>query len=135
MRPPDPNNASVSLLLTVHGLRIALLGDVEPLAQQRIPLGRVDVLKVPHHGSSHQDEDLLGRLRPRLALISCGKDNRYGHPSPATIARLRGLGATVLRTDTQGALAVVGDAAHLGAVTEHPNNTSPGPAGSPPSSG
>lgn len=128
-RPADPNNASVSLLLTVHGLRIALLGDVEPLAQQRIPLGRVDVLKVPHHGSSHQDEDLLGRLRPRLALISCGKDNRYGHPSPATIARLRGLGATVLRTDTQGALAVVGDAAHLGAVTEHPNNTSPSPAG------
>jgi competence protein ComEC len=117
--PHDPNNASVSLLLTTRGLRIALLGDLEPLVQQRLTLGPVDVLKVPHHGSSHQDAEFLARLHPRLALISCGKDNRYGHPAPTTVTLLRALGAQVLRTDTEGSLAVLGDLRHLTATTEH----------------
>ncbi|WSW74563.1 hypothetical protein OG390_17090 [Streptomyces sp. NBC_00996] len=47
-------------------------------------------------------------MSPRLALISCGKDNPYGHPAPSTVAALRAGGAVVLRTDEDGALAVVG---------------------------
>jgi len=118
---PGPNNASVAVLLTVNGLRVALLGDLEPPAQRELPswLGRVDVLKVPHHGSGQQDGALLARLRPRLALISCGAHNLYGHPSPRTVRRLAALGTLVLRTDTQGDLAVLGDARHLSAET-HP---------------
>ncbi|RBL79927.1 hypothetical protein DDE05_54615, partial [Streptomyces cavourensis] len=59
-------------------------------------LPRVDVLKVAHHGSAFQDTGLLDRVRPRLALISCGADNPYGHPSPRTVDALRAAGARVL---------------------------------------
>ncbi|MEU1194791.1 ComEC/Rec2 family competence protein [Streptomyces sp. NPDC005813] len=111
----DPNDASVALLVRSGGLRLLLLGDLEPPAQQgllRTPvaaeLGRVDVLKVAHHGSAYQDPDLIRRVAPRLALISCGRDNPYGHPAPSTVAALRAAGAVVLRTDEDGALAVVG---------------------------
>ncbi|QEU94429.1 ComEC/Rec2 family competence protein [Streptomyces kanamyceticus] len=114
-RPEGPNDASVALLVRTGGLALLLLGDLEPPAQRALlrspaaaSLGSVDVLKVAHHGSAHQDPELLRRAAPRLALISCGADNSYGHPSPRTVEALRGGGAEVLRTDTQGAIAVVG---------------------------
>ena len=68
----------------------------------------MDVLKVAHHGSAYQDPDLIRRVAPRLALISCGVDNPYGHPAPSTVAALRASGAEVLRTDEDGAVAVAG---------------------------
>ncbi len=68
----------------------------------------MDILKVAHHGSSYQDAGLLHSVRPRLALISCGADNPYGHPSPRTVGALRAAGARVLRTDTDGPIAVTG---------------------------
>ncbi|WP_405768823.1 ComEC/Rec2 family competence protein [Streptomyces sp. NBC_00080] len=112
-RPDGPNDASVTLLVRAAGLRILLLGDLEPPAQQALlrssaaPSVRgVDVLKVAHHGSAYQDPDLIRAVAPRLALISCGADNPYGHPAPSTVAALRAGGAAVLRTDRDGALAV-----------------------------
>lgn len=114
--PDGPNDASVALLVRTAGLRMLLLGDLEPPAQQellRSPaaalLGGVDVLKVAHHGSAFQDPDLIRRVAPRLALISCGENNTYGHPAPSTVAALRAMGAVVLRTDVDGALAVSGE--------------------------
>lgn len=126
---PGPNNASVALLAAVGSssgpLRIALLGDLEPPAQAalqaRLTPPRVDVLKVAHHGSSHQDWDLAAALHPRLALISCGKDNPYGHPAAQTVARLRALGATVVRTDQVGDIAILGTSAALSVAT-HPRH-------------
>ncbi|KOG40895.1 hypothetical protein AQJ84_12635 [Streptomyces resistomycificus] len=113
--PEGPNDASVTLLVRSAGLRFLLLGDLEPPAQQellRSPAGarlaEVDVLKVAHHGSAYQDPELIRRVAPRLALISCGADNPYGHPAPSTVAALRAGGAVVLRTDRDGALAVAG---------------------------
>ncbi|MFD4634097.1 ComEC/Rec2 family competence protein [Streptomyces sp. NPDC058284] len=113
-RPDGPNDASVTWLVRTGGLTLLLLGDLEPPAQRallRTPAGAalasVDVLKVAHHGSAHQDPELLRRAAPRLALVSCGADNSYGHPSPVTLAALRAGGAEVLRTDTDGAIAVV----------------------------
>ncbi|MFF7048520.1 ComEC/Rec2 family competence protein [Streptomyces griseorubiginosus] len=110
-----PNDASVTMLVRSAGLRFLLLGDLEPPAQQellRSPAGArlagVDVLKVAHHGSAYQDPELIRRAAPRLALISVGADNSYGHPAPGTVAALRAGGAVVLRTDRDGALAVVG---------------------------
>ncbi|MBK3571830.1 ComEC/Rec2 family competence protein [Streptomyces sp. MBT62] len=115
-----PNDASVTLLVRTAGLRLLLLGDLEPPAQQellRSPaaalLGGVDVLKVAHHGSAYQDPDLMRRVAPRLALISCGENNPYGHPAPSTVTALRAMGAVVLRTDLDGALAVGGEGAGL----------------------
>ncbi|MGW5633838.1 ComEC/Rec2 family competence protein, partial [Streptomyces sp. NPDC003832] len=81
-------------------------------------LGGVDVLKVAHHGSAYQDPELMRRAAPRLALISAGKGNPYGHPSPGTVAALRARGAVVLRTDRDGALAVVGEGGGLRAAGE-----------------
>ncbi|NUP22552.1 MAG: MBL fold metallo-hydrolase [Streptomyces sp.] len=118
--PDGPNDASVSMLVRSAGLRLLLLGDLEPPAQRallRSPagalLGGVDVLKVAHHGSAYQDPELIRRAAPRLALISCGADNPYGHPAPSTVAALRAQGAVVLRTDEDGALAVAGAGAEL----------------------
>ncbi|MFF4882788.1 ComEC/Rec2 family competence protein [Streptomyces nigra] len=119
--PEGPNDASVALLVRSAGLRLLLLGDLEPPAQRallRSPagplLGGVDVLKVAHHGSAYQDPGLLSRAAPRLALISAGADNTYGHPAPGTVAALRAMGAVVLSTDRDGALAVTGEGAELG---------------------
>ncbi|MFE5185538.1 ComEC/Rec2 family competence protein [Streptomyces sp. NPDC056628] len=85
MVPEGPNDASVTLLVRSAGLRLLLLGDLEPPAQRallRSPagalLGGVDVLKVAHHGSAYQDPGLLRRVAPRLALISAGVDNPKG---------------------------------------------------------
>ncbi|MCK7626926.1 ComEC/Rec2 family competence protein [Streptomyces sp. RS10V-4] len=116
-----PNDASVALLVRTGGLRLLLLGDLEPPAQQALlashpELARVDVLKVAHHGSAYQDPQLMQRLSPRLAVISCGAGNPYGHPAGRTIAALRAGGALVLRTDTEGAVAVVGGPGELSAV-------------------
>ncbi|GGX26090.1 membrane protein [Streptomyces malachitofuscus] len=110
-----PNDSSVAMLVRTAGLRLLLLGDLEPPSQNALArspasdrLTDVDVLKVAHHGSAHQDPDLLRRASPRLALISTGKDNTYGHPAPGTVAHLSSGGAMVLRTDRDGAMAVLG---------------------------
>ncbi|WP_211270802.1 ComEC/Rec2 family competence protein [Streptomyces yerevanensis] len=118
--PEGPNDASVTLFVRSAGLTLLLLGDLEPPAQQALlrspadaELGGVDVLKVAHHGSAYQDPELIRRAAPRLALISCGADNPYGHPAPSTVAALRTGGATVLRTDEDGAMAVAGEGDRL----------------------
>ncbi|GAA2499676.1 ComEC/Rec2 family competence protein [Streptomyces longisporus] len=123
--PDGPNDASVALLARSGGLRLLLLGDLEPPSQQallRSPegalLGGVDVLKVAHHGSAYQDPELMRRVAPRIALISCGEHNMYGHPAPSTVAALQAEGAVVLRTDRDGALAVAGDGRELGVARD-----------------
>ncbi|MES4887748.1 ComEC/Rec2 family competence protein [Streptomyces sp. NPDC096012] len=122
-QPDGPNDASIVLLVRTGGLRLLLLGDLEPPAQQalsRTPaaagLAGVDVLKVAHHGSAYQDPQLIRLVAPRVALISAGADNPYGHPAPSTVAALRAGGAVVLRTDRDGALAVGGSGGADGEV-------------------
>ncbi|MFF3836438.1 ComEC/Rec2 family competence protein [Streptomyces sp. NPDC001930] len=116
------NDASVALLVrAAGGLTLLLLGDLEPPAQRGLlrahpGLVPVDVLKVAHHGSAYQDPGLIRAVRPRLALVSSGRDNPYGHPSPRTVEALRAGGARVLRTDRDGAIAVVGAGPGLVAV-------------------
>ncbi|MFJ7081785.1 ComEC/Rec2 family competence protein [Streptomyces griseus] len=118
----EPNDSSVTLRVrAAGGLTLLLLGDLEPPAQRELLRGRegagpVDVLKVAHHGSAFQDASLLHSVRPRLALISCGADNPYGHPSARTVGALRAAGARVLRTDTDGPIAVTGTGKELRAV-------------------
>ena len=97
------NDASVVLLVEVYGIRMLLTGDIEPPAQAAIarllPGLHVDVLKVPHHGSPHQDLDFLTSLGARVVLVSVGADNDYGHPAASTLAAFEDAGAAVLRTD------------------------------------
>jgi competence protein ComEC len=108
----DPNNSSLVLRLTAAGGRTVLLtGDVEKEAQQvlldlGIPL-QADVLKVPHHGSSHQLPEFLRAVHPRLTVTSVGAGNPFGHPSSATIGQLVHAGARSYRTDQDGDIAVI----------------------------
>jgi competence protein ComEC len=108
----DPNNSSLVLRLTAAGGRTVLLtGDVEKEAQQAlmdlgVPL-TADVLKVPHHGSSHQLPEFLRAVHPRLTMTSVGAGNPFGHPSPATIGQLVRDGARSYRTDRDGDVALI----------------------------
>jgi competence protein ComEC len=115
------NESSVVLLAEVGGLRLLLCGDVEPEGQaelaRELPGLRVDVLKVPHHGSRYQDLPFLLSLRARVAVVSVGADNDYGHPAESTLQPLLATGATVLRTDLDGDIAVVSDHGSLATVT------------------
>jgi len=68
------------------------------------------LLKVAHHGSGYSTkEEMLSALRPRLALISCGKDNRYGHPHKELLERLENAGCRIFITAQKGAVAVETD--------------------------
>lgn len=104
------NNSSVVIAADVDGVGVLLTGDLEPAAQRAL-LGAeqgltADVLKVAHHGSPHQDHDLLTGVGARLALISVG-DNDYGHPARRVLDALRADGVGVYRTDEHGSIAVV----------------------------
>lgn len=105
------NERSIVIHARMPGVRLLLTGDIEArsereLTSQRVPL-RADVLKVPHHGSATSSSvGFIGAVGPRLALVSVGAGNRYGHPDDAVLARLAGTGAEVMRTDRDGALVI-----------------------------
>ncbi len=106
----SPNDSSLVLLVETRGIRILMTGDVEPPSQEVLEhedLGPVDVLKVPHHGSRYQDPALLSGLGARVALVSVGENNDYGHPAAETLALLQRSGMVVRRTDRDGDVAVV----------------------------
>jgi len=118
-----PNNASVVLLVEIRGVQMLLTGDVEPEAQavlgRSLPGLTVDVLKIPHHGSRHQDHDWLASLRASVAIASLGADNGYGHPAPETLEPLAAAGTEVYRTDEDGDVVVTVSDGRLGVETRH----------------
>jgi competence protein ComEC len=81
---------------------------------------RADVLKVPHHGSAYFDAEFLAAVHARVAVISVGLDNDYGHPAPSLLAELRKLSIPVRRTDLEGDVAVISTDPGLATVTRHP---------------
>jgi competence protein ComEC len=109
----DPNNNSLVLGAVSAGVSIVLAGDAEGEEQAAMleTLGaarlRCDVLKVAHHGSAFQDPAFLDATHPRVALVSVGVGNGYGHPNGAVLDRLSRSGARVLRTDLAGDVAVM----------------------------
>jgi competence protein ComEC len=130
-----PNDASVVLLVEVRGVRLLLMGDEERPSQadlRRTTTGlHADVLKVAHHGSSKQDAELVDSLGARLAVISVGLDNDYGHPAPSTLQLLREAGMQVRRTDLDGDVAVVVDErGRLSSATHLPRVRPSGQGGS-----
>lgn len=117
----SPNNASIATLITKSTLnqsplRLFLAGDLEAPAQANLLASwrnhpewgeiKVDLLKICHHGSANQDPNFLSALSPRVAVISVGKGNMYGHPAATTLSALQRLGVYVVRTDQSGSLAV-----------------------------
>lgn len=97
-----PNQLGLVFLARWRRFSMLLSADSEAEAVPIDP-GPVDVLKVAHHGSEDAGlADLLDRARPRLAVISVGAGNRYGHPTAATLATLAAHGVRTLRTDRDG---------------------------------
>ncbi len=108
----SPTNA-VSVVLHVHygAFDALLMGDAPSQVERALAPelhGGIEVLKVGHHGSATATDSIwVARAHPKVALISVGRHNRYGHPSPAVLARLRRVGVPVRRTDREGTLDVV----------------------------
>ena len=114
----DPNEASTVVRASFGAVRFLLVGDAEAGEEQWLLENasdlRADVLKVGHHGSrTSSTPAFIAAVEPRLALISVGAGNRYGHPDPTVMAVLSGHGATVLRTDQLGSIVVSTDGRKL----------------------
>jgi competence protein ComEC len=131
---PDPawatpnasaNDMCLVVRVTSGGLRLLLTGDLSARAEARIldtrADVRADVLKVPHHGSADTDPDFLAATDARVALISVGADNTYGHPTQQALTWLAQDAMWVHRTDREGDLAVAGSRQSWGVA----NHTSP----------
>ncbi len=113
----DPNLLCLVLVAQWRHFSMLLTGDAEAEAVPMDP-GPIDVLKVAHHGSADAGlAELLDRSVPKLAVISVGADNSYGHPTEATLNGLRAHDVPALRTDTQGEIDI--DASGSG-WTVHP---------------
>ncbi len=133
--PPDTgtgiNRVSIILLGTFGEQRFLLTGDAEegidPILVAR-GLPRVELLKVAHHGSRTATSDaLLAATRPAVALVSVGAKNTFGHPAPATLARLSAHGVAIHRTDIEGTLDVALDGHGLSVRTGRGRAPSPTP--------
>ena len=115
----DPNLASTIVLVRVGEVRILLVGDAERPEEDWLVARygdslHADVLKVGHHGSATSSGGpFLDAVRPRLALVSVGLGNSYGHPSAEVMATLAARGAQVLRTDRLGTIVVSTDGRRL----------------------
>jgi len=115
----DPNAASAVALVQYGQVRFLMTGDAEAgeeewMLARDAPALRADVLKVGHHGSSTSSTPaFLDAVQPKLALISVGAENTYGHPSPAVVRSLVARGVQVLRTDHVGTVVVRTDGRSL----------------------
>jgi competence protein ComEC len=106
--PPDtdPNELALVIRARWHHFTMLLTADAEAESTPLEP-GPIDVLKVAHHGSEDAGlGSLLDRIRPRLAVISVGADNPYGHPTPGTLATLAAHHVPTLRTDLDGTIEI-----------------------------
>ena len=105
--PEDTNNTSIVIRIVYGDTSFLFTGDAEQETEEKILETGQDiestVLKVGHHGSSTStSQAFLDAVSPTYAVISCGKDNSYGHPHSETLAKLSSAGVEVLRTDELG---------------------------------
>jgi competence protein ComEC len=108
------NDESLIVKVTTATLSLLITGDIEVAGQQaalaaaRAELA-VDIIKVPHHGSARQDPDFLKATGARIALVSVGERNVYGHPADKCLRLLGEAGMTIVRTDQHGSIAIARD--------------------------
>ena len=106
----EPNACSLCMLVEWGTFRLLLTGDVEGAGEraltaelERRDIREIDVLKTAHHGSGYStSEDFLEAVEVKTAVISCGRDNTYGHPHKELLERLRQEGCRIFRTDEEG---------------------------------
>ncbi|MCA9582484.1 MAG: ComEC/Rec2 family competence protein, partial [Myxococcales bacterium] len=107
----DPNDNSLLLAIEQGSTRFLFMGDAERSTEASLTKGpfplRATVLKVGHHGSKTSSTSaFVDAVRPTWAVVSSGRHNPYGHPSPVVSQTLRDAGATLLRTDQQGGIEI-----------------------------
>jgi competence protein ComEC len=117
----DENNRSLVLKLTYGAISFLFPGDIEQEAEAfLLQTGRnvnATVLKAPHHGSrTSSSEAFLRAVGPSAVVFSVQRDNRFGHPAPAVLARYEAFGAQIFRTDHDGAITMWTDGQTLGAA-------------------
>jgi competence protein ComEC len=103
------NDNSVVLKMAYKGMKFLFTGDLEYEGERSLISSGIDirahVLKVGHHGShTSTSQEFLSKVRPLYGVISAGKDNTFGHPSPQVLESLNDSGVTILRTDNHGAV-------------------------------
>jgi competence protein ComEC len=108
------NDDSIVIELRWGDVSIVLAGDigrdVEAAIARRFQPARLRVLKVPHHGSlTSSSAEFIAALEPRIAVVSAGRSNPFGHPAPAVLQRYREAGTEIFRTDKDGAVVVETD--------------------------
>ena len=118
MENTDKNNRSMVIALRYQRFRMLFTGDLEAAGEAELmkslreceELYDYDVLKVGHHGSSGaSSEAFLDAVRPVIGLISCGRNNRYGHPHEETLERLETAGVRWYCTKEVGAVILTSD--------------------------
>ena len=108
-REQSENDRSIVILTSLGDLTWLFTGDLEEQGEKDLvnsyPNLSIDVLKVGHHGSrSSSSEEFLNQIKPKIAVISAGVNNRYNHPSPDVIKRLEDQNSIIFRTDLHGAI-------------------------------
>ncbi len=102
----DENNlnlASIVIQMKFDELTYLFTGDAEEEIEQKLEVGKVNILKAGHHGSdTSSSENFLQKIAPEVAIISVGEDNSYKHPSQTVLDRLEQIGSKVYRTDKVG---------------------------------
>jgi competence protein ComEC len=122
-RAPE-NNGSLVYASRVAGRSLLLTGDVEKEAETVLRYDhpgelRADILKVPHHGGANSSTaKFLDLVSPRIALVSCGRGNPFGHPSEEVVRAFRSRGTLVLRTDREGTVVLRIEKRHVLIVRE-----------------
>lgn len=119
----NANNQAVVALIQYKNIKMLFTGDIEFQTEEDIVADgeaqKVDILKVPHHGSKNgADVALLNILKPKFAIISVGANNRYHHPAPTTIDLLRKVGASIFRTDKNGSVTIESDGKTISASSQ-----------------
>ena len=103
----DLNDTSICLHLVYGENKFLFMGDASYKMEAEVNWPEIDILKVGHHGSeTSSSEAFLNQTKPKVAIISCGKNNSYGHPTAEAIARITKIGAEIYRTDEQGTILV-----------------------------
>lgn len=106
----DSNNSSLLFVLKANGTKTLFTGDIEREAEDYYidKLSKIDILKVPHHGSKTSSSiNFLKKTMPKDAISSQGLNNSYGHPHEETLENFKAIGSNFYRTDRQGMISVI----------------------------
>ena len=114
-RPRDLNDESIVVKIVYGRSSLIFMGDASTRVEEELlhggaPIPPCDVIKVGHHGAvTSSGTEFLKTVKPTLALISVGRDNKFNHPSPVILSRYESLGIETRRTDLCGALVITSD--------------------------